>query len=361
MKSNRMSRAIGGLLILGAGGTVNNVAHAQSSITLYGILDSGVEYVSHAAKKGQGSLFRLNTGNRINSRWGLTGKEDLGGGLRSIFTLESGIAMNNGTLQQGGRLFGRQAFVGLESDRFGSVMAGRQMTPMYRYFLALDPLAYSSYGLPAQDAQFVGRADNALDYLGHVGPFEFNALYSFGYDSTVPNGSQVPGAFRVGKQYDVGARYRQGAFNLTFVYEQRQGQTLASSSDDERRYVAGGSWQIGNATLYGGYELLLNNIAATLEASPPQYMAYGGVRYKITPSFQVSAASYYHSYRHISAHALSSGVNADYWLSKSTALYTDATYVINSSKSALSATGSTTPVATGANQLAIAVGIVHMF
>jgi predicted porin len=349
------------LALFGVGAGVSVAAHAQSSVTLYGILDSGVEYVSHAAKQGSGNLFRLNTGNRINSRWGLTGKEDLGGGLRSIFTLESGIAMNNGTLQQGGRLFGRQAFVGIESDRYGSVMAGRQMTPMYRYFLALDPLNYSSYGLPAQDSQFVGRADNALEYLGHAGPFEFNALYSFGYDSTVADGGPVPGSYRVGKQYDAGGRYRQGPFNLTFVYEQRQGQSIASSGDSERRFVAGGSWQIGKATLYGGYELLLNDIAATLQASPPQYMAFGGVRYKVTPQLDLSAASYYHSYRNVSAHALSSGVNADYWLSKRTALYTDVTYVINSSKSALSATGSTTPVATGANQLAVAIGIVHTF
>ncbi|MCX4151550.1 MULTISPECIES: porin [Paraburkholderia] len=361
MKSNYTAQTIRNLLAVCLGGGVSVAVHAQSSITLYGILDSGVEYVSHAAKQGSASLFRVNSGNRINSRWGMTGKEDLGGGLRSIFTLESGIATNNGTLQQGGRLFGRQAFVGLETDRFGSVMAGRQITPMYRYFLALDPLNYSSYGLAAQDAQFVGRADNALAYLGHAGPFELNALYSFGYDSTVSNGGEVPGAFRVGKQYDFGSRFRQGAFNLTLVYEQRQGQSIASASDSERRYVAGGSWQIGDATLYGGYELLLNNISATLQASPPQYIAFGGMRYKVTPRLQISAASYYHSYRAVSAHALSSGVNADYWFSKRTALYTDVTYVINSSKSALSATGSTTPVATGANQLAIALGIVHTF
>ncbi|MFM0265469.1 porin [Paraburkholderia sediminicola] len=349
------------LLTCGVAGSLSVGAHAQSSVTLYGIVDSGVEYVSHASKTGSGDLFRLNTGNRINSRWGLTGKEDLGNGLRSIFTLESGIAMNNGTLQQGGRLFGRQAFVGLESDRYGSVMAGRQMTPMYRYFLSLDPLNYSSYGLSAQDSQFVGRADSSVGYLGHAGPFEVNALYSFGYDATVPNGAQVPGEFRVGKEYDIGARYRQGPFNLTFAYEQRQGTSAASADDSERRYVAGGSWQICNATLYGGYELLLNAVAATLQVSPPQYIAFGGVRYKVTPQLHLSAASYYHSYRMVSAHALSSGVNADYWLSKRTALYTDVTYVINSAKAALSATGSTTPVATGANQLAVAIGIVHTF
>ncbi|WP_279388589.1 porin [Paraburkholderia sp. BL9I2N2] len=215
--------------------------------------------------------------------------------------------------------------------------------------------------MSAQDAQFVGRADNALSYLGHAGPFELNALYSFGYDSTIANGAQVPGEFRVGKQFDMGGRYRQGPFNLTLVYEQRQGTSVASSGDSERRYLAGGSWAIGNATLYAGYEVLLNDIAATLAASPPQTMAFGGLRYKITPAFHVSAASYYHAFRKVSAHAISSGVNADYLLSKRTTLYTDVTYVINSAKSALSATGSTTSVATGANQLAVVVGIVHAF
>lgn len=350
-------RALVGILCA----TASAAANAQSSVTLYGVVDSGAEYVSHATKQGSGNLFRLNTGNRINSRWGFTGKEDLGAGLRTIFTLESGFATNNGTLQQGGRLFGRQAFVGLESSALGAVMLGRQMTPMYRYSSLLDPLAYSSYGLPAQDAQFVGRADNAVEYLGHLGPFELNALYSFGYDSTITNGAQVPGEFRVGKQFDFGGRYRQGPLSLTFVYEQRQGTTIASSGNSERRYVAGGTYEIGRATLYGGYELLLNDIVATIQASPPQYMAFGGLRFKVTPSLQLAAASYYHSYRTVSAHALSSAANADYYLSKRTALYTNVTYVVNSSKAALSATGSTTTVATGANQFAIAVGIVHNF
>ena len=345
----------------GIGGALSIGAHAQSSVTLYGIIDSGVEYVSHTSSQGSGNLFRVNTGNRINSRWGFTGKEDLGSGLRAIFTLESGFAVNTGTLQQGGRLFGRQAFVGLDSDKYGTVMAGRQMTPMYRYFLPLDPLNYSSYGLSAQDAQFVGRADNAVGYLGHAGPFELNALYSFGYDSTVVNGGPIPGAFRVGKEYDVGARYRQGPLNFTLSFEQRQGQSIVLEDNHERRFLAGGSWQISSATLYGGYELLLNGIAATQQASPPQYMAFAGVRYRATPALQFSAAAYYHSYRLIAAHALSSGLNADYALSKQTTVYADLTYVMNSANAAQSATWSTTTVVKGANQLAVVVGIAHAF
>ena len=65
--------------------------------------------------------------------------------------------MNNGTLLQGGRMFRRQAYVGLSSS-YGQPTFGRQITPIYEYFLPLDPLNYSSYGLVAQDAQFIGRA-----------------------------------------------------------------------------------------------------------------------------------------------------------------------------------------------------------
>ena len=103
-----------------------------------------------------------------------------------------------------------------------------------------------------------------------------------------------------------------------------------------------------------------------MAASPPQSMGFAGVRYRVTPALDLAAAAYYHAYRRVDAHALSTGVNADYWLSKRTALYTNITYVINSSKAALSATGwatsvATTTVKTGANQLAVAVGVLHKF
>ncbi|MBN3849320.1 porin [Paraburkholderia sp. Ac-20342] len=365
MKSQISTRSFKAFFAFGIGFCCT--AHAQSSVTLYGIVDSGVTFANHSAVPpgSSGTQFALGTGSRQNSRWGFTGKEDLGNGLHAIFTLESGMAMNTGALQQGGRLFGRQAFVGLESSSYGALMFGRQQVPMYRYGLALDPLNYSSFGFSAQDAQFVGRADNAVSYLGHYGPFELNALYSFGYESVAAS-VPVPGAFRVGKQFDFGGRYVQGPLNLTFTYEQRQGLAVASADNSERRYLLGGSYKIEKATLYGGYELLLNDINTTLVASPPQYMVFGGVRYLVTPALDVAAATYYHSYRNVSAHALSTGLNADYWLSKRTALYTNVTYVINSSKAAMSATGWGTPIAvttaaTGANQLAIAVGVMHKF
>jgi len=358
-------RYLGAVLVIGAG--LGETAHAQSSVTLYGLLDTGVLFANHSkvATGQSGNQWALGTGNRQNSRWGFVGKEDLGGGLAAVFQLESGIAMNNGALQQGGRLFGRMAYVGLQSDLYGALLLGRQQVPMYRFGLALDPLAYSSFGFSAQDPQFVGRADNSVAYQVKRGPFEVNVLYSFGYES-VTAVTPVAGAYRVGKEVDVGARYVDGPANLTFAFEQRQGTATASADLDERRCLIGGSYKVQKATLYAGYQLLLNNVPATMAISPSQNMFYGGVRYQATAALDLAAAGYYHQFRALDDHALSLGLNADYWLSKRTSVYTNVQYVLNGHKAALSATGlggptAQTTVQTGANQLAFAVGVLHKF
>ncbi|GAB7522798.1 hypothetical protein PBS_17820 [Paraburkholderia sp. 2C] len=100
------------------------IAHAQSSVTLYGLLDAGLQYTNNVGSGG--SLFRQTSGNINGSRFGMRGNEDLGGGLGAIFVLEGGFNINNGKSAQDGRLFGRQAFVGLSSKEYGTVSLGRQ-------------------------------------------------------------------------------------------------------------------------------------------------------------------------------------------------------------------------------------------
>src|SRR5260370_41929819 len=86
------------------------VAHAQSSVTLYGLLDAGVVYINN--QSGHANVETI-TGQTNGSRFGFKGAEDLGGGMKAIFTLENGFDTSNGKLLQGSREFGRQAFVGL--------------------------------------------------------------------------------------------------------------------------------------------------------------------------------------------------------------------------------------------------------
>jgi GBP family porin len=103
------------LLALAALSTFAGMAHAQSTVTLYGIADAGILYTNNVGTSAKhGALWQVASGNESGSRWGLTGAEDLGGGLKAIFKLENGFNVNNGTLGQGGREFGRQAYVGLE-------------------------------------------------------------------------------------------------------------------------------------------------------------------------------------------------------------------------------------------------------
>ena len=88
------------------------IASAQSSVTLYGIVDAGVTYRSNERVGSPGAYtghsdVGLTTGNLSGSRWGIKGSEDLGGGMRALFVLENGFDITNGTSGQGGRQFGR--------------------------------------------------------------------------------------------------------------------------------------------------------------------------------------------------------------------------------------------------------------
>src|SRR5260370_36937450 len=100
------------LLALAGLGTFAGVAHAQSSVTLYGIVDAGFVYNNNS---GGHKLYETRAGNLQGDRWGLRGTEDLGGGLKALFVLENGFNAFNGTLGQKGDEYGRQAYVGLTS------------------------------------------------------------------------------------------------------------------------------------------------------------------------------------------------------------------------------------------------------
>ncbi|HEF4733502.1 porin [Burkholderia multivorans] len=111
------------LLIAGCGVSLVSLAHAQSSaLTLWGQVDSGITYISN--KRG-GSSWGTASGIGSPTRWGLRGNEDLGGGYRAVFALESGFNVNTGALIKTNTLFDRQAYVGLDGP-LGTLTLGRQ-------------------------------------------------------------------------------------------------------------------------------------------------------------------------------------------------------------------------------------------
>jgi predicted porin len=125
-------------------------AFAQSSVTLYGIVDAGLGYTSGqrvsqssgAAGKPvvytNASNYGFASGTWSGDRWGFKGNEDLGGGLAAIFQLENGFNIGTGQLGQGGREFGRQAWMGLSSTKFGKVTLGRQYDPIVDFVGSLS-------------------------------------------------------------------------------------------------------------------------------------------------------------------------------------------------------------------------------
>src|SRR5690606_28663670 len=175
-------------------------AQSSTSVTLYGIVDTGIEYVNNIAEYDpltgdrvgdSSSAHFTNLTQSVPSRWGLRGTEDLGNGLKAVFTLESGFNAGTGTSGQGGRLFGRQAFVGLSGD-WGQVAFGRQYNMLMRSMLGADFLGPNAYGLGSLDNYIPNaRMDNAITYMGNFSGFKFGAAYARGRDGS--GDSSVPG------------------------------------------------------------------------------------------------------------------------------------------------------------------------
>ncbi|NRR32327.1 porin [Oxalobacteraceae bacterium] len=159
-------------------GLTSTAAMAQSSVTVYGVADVGLNL---SRGTGAGNLSSISSGIASGSRLGFKGKEDLGNGLVANFALESGISMDSGASGQGGLTFGRQSWVGL-SGAFGAVAVGRQYSPYYKALRDVaDPFCDGLAGTAAN--LFVGntRVDNMAGYTSPVvGGFSADLAYGFG-------------------------------------------------------------------------------------------------------------------------------------------------------------------------------------
>ncbi|MGF6505688.1 porin [Paraburkholderia sp. 32] len=192
---------------------VAGIAHAQSSVTLYGVLDESVQYVNNATPHG-GSLVQMFGGNLQGNRFGLKGTEDLGGGLKAIFQLENGFDINSGKLGQGGLMFGRQAYVGLTGDSWGTFTAGRQYDPLVDMIQPLTGDNYfgSTFATPGDvdnnDNSF--RVNNSLKYVSPVwSGFQVEGMYALG---------GVAGATGSGQTWAGAATYATGPFSVAGGY-----------------------------------------------------------------------------------------------------------------------------------------------
>ncbi|MFJ1252359.1 porin [Cupriavidus sp. CuC1] len=347
-------------------------AQAQSSVTLYGVVDDGIEYINHLPRSGGGSgtAVRMSAGNQSTSRWGLRGREDLGTGLAAVFQLENGFDADTGLANQGGRMFGRQAYVGL-TNRYGTLSLGRHQNLLYDFSTPFDPLSVSTrYSLLSHDRWMSSRSDNSIKFTGETGAIYYGVLYSTGYDSTA--GGEIPGASKAGREMSGAVGYTSGPFTSRLVYDELRGSTLALDRNTERRAAISGIYTIGAAKVYAGYRWYYGNYQ-TSELRTNLYWL--GLQYQATPNLSVTGAAYYTDVRNTAADPFSFVLQTSYAFSKRTDLYTSLGYVWNRHGSSLGLGGfgpsltrapntlTTTAEQTvaGQSQLGAVVGIRHRF
>lgn len=201
------------------------IAQAETSVTLYGVLDTGVGYerIKNAggvagAKETRTGLF---DGNQLGNRWGLKGTEDLGNGLRATFQLESGFTLSDGESAQGDRLFGRHATVGLAGDSWGQIDFGRQTTVGSRFFVDVHGQSWGGTGSTLTfNAQDTNRIDNSVVYVTpNYSGFQFGVGYSFNADGkqqAKENGLKDPNK----SAFTTGLRYANGPVAVALTYDQ---------------------------------------------------------------------------------------------------------------------------------------------
>jgi len=191
-----------------------SLAHAQGSVTLYGVVDAGIGYVSSVATSPSaqgGHKFQAASGIGSGDRFGLRGSEDLGGGNSATFVLEDGFNIFNGASLQGGRLFGRQAFVGLSNHKAGSITLGRQYDSVVDFVSPITSAKQwgTQYGAHVGDIDNLYNAfriNNSVKYTSSAyDGFTFGALYGFSNQA-----SGVGSGFADNRAWSAGARYAKG-------------------------------------------------------------------------------------------------------------------------------------------------------
>lgn len=360
----RTSLGIASLLVLFAGS-----AQAQSSVTLYGLVDTGVERLDNVSGGG-GSIYRMpSIAGSFASRWGVRGSEDLGAGLKAVFTLESGFGADTGALQQGGRAFGRQAFVGL-SGAWGTLSLGRQYSMLFPGSAASDLFLAQIYGTGAFDTYLAGpRIDNALAYQGKFGGLTVGALYSLGRDALTCAGER--GDSRECRAWSGVLRYDGATWGVAaWVDEQNglDGSTNTPPSADlsgatDRRAAVNGYVMLGTTKLAANYIDRHNEAAAA--AFRKSVLWSLAVAHPLTPNITLEAQYYDFNYKDSADDGRMLALRGTYAFSKRTAVYATVGAMRNAGAARFSpsvgVSNTTLAPAAGEHQTGVMLGLRHAF
>ena len=356
------------LLALSVIGAFAGVAHAQSSVTIYGLIDTGVSYNSNVAKAapatGTGNKFALNSGVINGSRIGFKGVEDLGGGLNAVFQLETGFSTDTGAADGSGELFRRKSVVGL-SGGFGTVLAGRQ-TDFLDDVGALTSVAdfggiVANAGSDAARLQG-SRTNNSIRYnTANLNGFTGSLIYGFG---------EKAGKTSDGQAYGIGGKYENSGLALAAAYYQSKGQgadTAAPAAPADKTalktFTLAASYQINEAArVYANWSRTKNPSALTTQVEKQDAYDLGG-SYLLSNNIKLIGSVQHARLNKIDAQKgklTQVNLGADYLLSKRTDIYTVVSY-LKAKDTVNPGIGKGNAGDFNGNQAAVNVGIRHRF
>ncbi|MFJ2987716.1 porin [Collimonas sp. NPDC087041] len=391
-----MKKSLIALAVLGA---IAGAAQAQSSVTIYGIIDTGVVYsnpVLNTTTGNTGSKFSVNSGVIQGSRLGFKGVEDLGGGLKALFQLEAGFSNDTGALQSDAgttTLFRRKSVVGLGGN-FGSVLLGRQtdiLDDVSQWTSVQDFGGVTGAVGHNLDRLEGTRTDNSIRYnTPDVSGFTASAIYGFG---------ETAGQTSAGQSFGFGGQYANGPLGLFAAYYESK---LGSNPSDVsltnsapafvgnpgdtalKTFSLGASYQAGPARLYGNWSRVKQPLATdsgyiqgvSTSITPGNFIIGGlnntktdifelGVNYAVTAPLHLLASVQYDKLTFADAGAPKGrltqfNLGTDYFLSKRTDLYAFVSNLRANDTVNPGVYGDSTG-ATNDSQTSIAVGIRHKF
>ncbi|CAB3778413.1 Outer membrane porin protein 32 [Paraburkholderia caffeinitolerans] len=352
-------------------------AAAQSSVTVYGVADTFIQFLGNGAKHSWSERSGGNTG----SSFGLRGSEDLGNGLKAVFTLENGYNINNGGFfVDSTALFYRQAWVGLNHADYGSLTFGRQYQPTFwaiypsdpfRGDEVLSPLAAAAVAtdmktIATQAAQ--GRSSNSMVYQSPVvGGLKLYAMYGFAATTTTPIPQTTGNILDLALTYSGYGLYAGLAYqNQHAGAESVPGLPVALNLLATERFTAALAYRIGIVNLQANYtynrskDAPAGSLAARLGAAHSYGIAEVGATIQATSVDTIEIAGIERDVR--GAHDNTPGVQigVDHLLSKRTTIYARAGYMKNNGSAMMSWPGVT---ASGpqATQTMVALGLSHRF
>ncbi|MEA3117458.1 MAG: ral bacterial porin, family [Paraburkholderia sp.] len=373
-------------------------SYAQSSVTLYGIIDTAVIYGNDesAGQAGVGhSGVEMNSGGISGTRFGFRATEDLGGGLRAIFDLEDGFSSANGKLSNAGDIFGRQAYVGLSSSQYGTVTLGRRYAFMSEY---VSPLSAEGIGWGGNLADHPFDNDDMIRHQSIQNSVRFDSLNYRGLAVGGMYGfSNQAGQFSNDQVYSFGAKYTNGPVSLAGAFEQINrsanpadlNPTGAVTTADGDALITGGReqiWGFGGKYSFGASSVgfvwthsATNNVASVYQGGSLAPLVGNDLRFD---NFEVNgryfvthALSLAASYTLTDGHFDSASANlspkwheaiaqADYSFSRRTDIYVEGLYQIvtgGAGMAVFNASMFNVPPSANNRQLLVVTGIRHRF